>query len=385
MLPAIFLFGVTLSIVNLEALGIAAANPVEKAVFLVFGLGYVATRPIILRNLYILIAIMGLTWACALLSTNSGFSWERYVRALVSLVAMLLCFVAMPRRRDQIWLLSAIAFAPLLATGLGFVYAAAGLRGMWGIGDSGADRFQGSIIAASMGAAACAGLFSAVRLADLSSKSYLIVALLNCIPLVLSAARMAVAAAILAAGSAILFGFKKFPRQKILALIYGSAGLLVLLAALGDRIMMRFETSGLNGRDELWAMLYDSLKTHALFGIGLGHQNLLIPLDTARAQRTDAAHNEFLRFAAELGYVGAAVFFALFFAMLFSFLVRKDYGERGILLCVYAAFALFSVTDNAFSVSHIYLLLVAGIVSCKISEPVESRAIVRARLAQASI
>ena len=34
MVPAIFLFGVTLSIVNLEALGVAAANPVEKAVFL---------------------------------------------------------------------------------------------------------------------------------------------------------------------------------------------------------------------------------------------------------------------------------------------------------------------------------------------------------------
>ena len=341
---------------TVEGAGIGALA--EKATLLLAGVALVCGRPKSWLNLALLGAIVVVTLVSACFSRYFGFGWGRYARSLVTLTSALLLLTAPPTLRDQLWMIRVIAFAPLASVILGIAFTAARIHDAWMTDTVGVLRLQASFGSpAWIGALASCALLCSVRLADVVGSRYFLLATINGLVLVLTAARTPIAAGTVLAGAMLLEGFKRQAGRKLLVIGLSGAAVALLLSAYGEQIYLRFTESGSNGRDILWESVGPAMRTFPDWGVGLGHQPEVLPLEVAKEAETFALHNEYKRLALEIGIVPAIMLYALLLTMLLRHLVMERLERPITFLLSVGAFALYCYSDNAFSVPTIFMLL----------------------------
>ncbi|HYE35019.1 O-antigen ligase family protein [Methylocaldum sp.] len=368
---SVFLLAQLVLVINVEQLlGIANANPIEKLLFILAGLLFVFTHRRIQANLALLGLIVLVTFVCALLSEFDAFTWNRYVRSLVSLCAFLLFFTALPEDRDRDFMLLIAAFFPVVSVLLGAVYDALGLTHLWMTDYLGTRRLSANIGPAFLGGAGYTGAVAASYLALRRRPRYLLLALANTAITMLTASRMPSALALGVTG-AVLFMETRSAVFRILMVLYGSVVVAGLFYLLGDQLLARVSSDSLSGRDMIWNEVSSYVYRYPYFGIGLGHQMDILSAQTSATTRTIAAHNEYLRFTVEVGYIGVSILGCAFIAMLVNLLRHPYLTKKWAFLMVCASFFVYSATDNTFSVAQAFMaLVVAFIGSCGGREPV---------------
>ncbi len=341
-------------------------DTVEKALLMAAGLSLFLTRRKHWLNVVALGLIVGITFVCAALTDFSGFDWSRYSHSLFTLTAFLLFLTASPTDKDQSWVLKTIALTPVAAVLLGAVYEAIGLRSAFSTDTLGVFQLQGSFRSAAwLGAMAGSALFCAIRLGEADDRRFLILAFANAAILAMTAARAPVTAGTALALATLIWGFKRRPFVKLGAFAVLCSMLVPAAALFGDNLVRRYTESGLNGRNVLWASVEPAMRDYPLFGVGLGHQPLILPPEAAREAGTWALHNEFMRLTLELGTVGCWLFFILLLAMMINLAIRERIEMLGTYMVAIGCFGLYCYSDNAFSVPSIGLLLPLAVMATK--------------------
>jgi O-antigen ligase len=174
--------------------------------------------------------------------------------------------------------------------------------------------------------------------------------------LIATGARAPVFYAVLVGLGTLLFAHSPaFPWRRRLALLLGITAVLPLaVAAAGALVDLRLfnllngEAGNLSGRDLLWPEFERAASASPWFGWGLGAGNVIIPStsELARTIGSWAAHNEYLRMAAEGGQIGRGLLILLFFLWVFRHTSRLCRSERVVMRLVFVAFACHAYTDN---------------------------------------
>ena len=176
----------------------------------------------------------------------------------------------------------------------------------------------------------------------------------------LTASRMAVLLSILLCGFCFLVQYARRLDVIVMGSLAALAAAVCFVGVFGQDIAARLMSETVSGRDLLWGVVRAHLVAHPLVGVGLGHQILLIPDDVARDTVTVAAHNEYLRLGVELGYGGAAIAYSLMAVLLWRIWTGPEIARDPTFAAACISFFVFCYSDNAFSVSEIFLILVAA-------------------------
>lgn len=347
----------------------APANPIEKALLLLAGGIFLATRRLRADVLIIIAAILLTTSVTALFSSYMQLSLSRYIGSAFSLGVTFLLLAAEPTEEDRDTAIRMLTFLPILMVGLGIVYNVLGIRTLFYTDFLGASRLQGTSIPAGLGTAGYLGSVAAMLGAAMINKwKYLPLAIINAIILILSAARMPlVLAAVICAVTYFTMVNRSFvARFASLAMVVPLVGVFMLL--FGESLLTRFESESLSGRDLLWTALQVVLDQYPLAGIGLGHQILVVPADVMFFAATMAAHNEYLRLAVETGYIGATIIFALLGLMCTLIWLRPAVRKSFVFVLMCLSFFVYCRTDNAISstMTPLMLVLASFAFSCRL-------------------
>jgi O-antigen ligase len=245
---------------------------------------------------------------------------------------------------------------------VGAFYAGLGLRPLFSIDSTiGVPRLGGATIPAFLAGFAVVGGMCALLYADAKNKpKYLWLVALNGFILILTAARMATLVAIITWGAIFLFGFKQKGRLKFYLAVAGIVAIPVFLALFGEQLLTRALSHDEKSRDVMRYYLEHYAEAFPDFGIGLGHQYTIISRDLIVKIGAVAAHNEYLKYLVELGWIGGLMFAAgwawLFLATWWSPLNTR---RTVYLLCIFA-FLIYSATDNTLVRNELSFLIVVA-------------------------
>lgn len=108
------------------------------------------------------------------------------------------------------------------------------------------------------------------------------------------------------------------------------------------------DAGDLSNRNLIWPYFESAIGHSPLVGWGVGAGKVIVPLQSpiGRLLGTNAAHDEYLRIAAEGGVFGALLLFALLALWLLRGSAALPAGQRRIIRLVFLAFAVQSLTDN---------------------------------------
>jgi O-antigen ligase len=142
------------------------------------------------------------------------------------------------------------------------------------------------------------------------------------------------------------------------ALGLGALALLVLVLLDSDRLEQLRHVFSLTGRDTIWLHYLRQVQERPLFGHGLGAGLL-------GASYYDLPHNEYLRLLVEGGIAGLLLYGGAVVLWGRRVLARVDAGERAFLRALFAALAVYALTDNILTmtpglVPFVYLALMLG-------------------------
>lgn len=273
---------------------------------------------------------------------------------LGSMTPFALIWVRSPRKLIR-WLILVAATAPLISAVASVPLLAVG-HPLFGQDQNGVMRFQGASIPAYQGYLGEIGTYAAFAEYVLSGRARWLAlagAAFGCV--VASGTRVPMATAMLFCLIVLTFArgrhFTAGPRLRLwlLGLAVVGAGAVLLGPAMLQRTFgggagtVGFNTSG---RDVIWPLFTAAIRQHPLFGQGIGTYRVLIDPEDVKYIGSTAAHNEYLRLAADIGIVGLLLLVAGHVAWLrreWRFLIQP---ERVVLVAFVVAFALHSVTDN---------------------------------------
>jgi hypothetical protein len=360
-----FIFIAAMAVLTLNisvVFNVEKANPVEKAFMLAAAVAILMRgkidRTLVAPALLIFLA----TLVSALFTGYPHFSWDTYARQLVNLASLLVFLVTIPLTKDRDDLFRVLAFIPLAQVAVGICYAALGLQPLFYMDSSiGVPRLAGATIPAFLAGFAVVGGLAALFYADIKDKPrYLWLVALNGFILLLTAARMATLVAIITWGAAFIFGFRRQYRLKFYLAIAGVVLAPVMLALFGEQLVARALSFDEKSRDVMRYFLEHYAEAYPDFGIGLGHQYTIISRDLIVRIGAVAAHNEYLKYLVELGWVGGGLF-ALGWAWLFvaTWGSRINTRRTVYLLCV-VAFLIYSATDNTLVRNELSFLIVVA-------------------------
>ena len=334
-------------------------NILQKLLIILCGAALMATRPVRRGVVVLIAAIVVLTLLCAMCSEFPQFQWRLYVGGVVSIVAPFVLLTAAPREPDRVLGLVVFASLPLLMTVFGGLYQLAGISPLFNAETTGGGtRLAGTQgIPAFLAAASFTSTFAALELAERRHLGYAFLLFVDLIILLLAGGRMAFGAAVLVCGIDYLRSFKRVPLLKLFLPIWTLVVGGILLTTFAEDNLRHLQSTSLN-REIIWAPLIHQLHVHPWFGVGLGNQQQL--LHVAGAITTMAGHNEYLRLAVELGYPGAILFFALTLGIVLLVWNSTWVGRDPMFLVCAAAFYMYGVTDNTFSMPQSYFILAAA-------------------------
>ena len=364
-----YLLAIFVSLLDLEiVLNIEKANPLEKGLLIIAALIYCATRIRENNNFVLLAAIVASATLGAIFCSFPLFTWNRFARSLISLLAFLLFLCAWPTAKDRRFVMLVLALAPLTAIVLGGGYQVLGLRKLFEVDVLGTTRLGGSVGPAYLGAIAATGATAAAFLyGDRMRGIFMLLAATNVGIAALSGSRMAFAVAVAGTGFVTLAQRKNFLFRTVV-IVYGSAALGAFLVLFSDQILKRLGSNTMSGREMIWNEVRGYILRYPKLGIGLGHQMDILSNSATVLTHTVAAHNEYLRFTVELGFLGATVFAALFLGMLAVILRSPRMHQPGVFAVIALAFLVFSFTDNTFSVPHCFMLLIGAMIGASVHD-----------------
>jgi O-antigen ligase len=333
-------------------------NVLQKLLIVLTGAARAVTRPVHRGVVVLIAAIVVLTLLCAMGTEFPQFQWKLYVGGLVSIVAPFVLLTAPPREPDRILGLVVFASLPLLMTTFGAIYQRAGIAPLFSSVSDGLRLAGTQGLPAYLAAAAFTGTFAALELAERRHMGYGFLLFADLIILVLAGGRMALGVAMLVCGVDYFRSVKRVPLLKFFAPIWILVVGGILLKTFAEDSLSHLQSTSLSHRDFIWAPLIRELHAHPWFGVELGNQQLL--LHVVGAITTIAGHNEYLRLAMELGYPGAILFFALTLGIVLLVWNSTWVGRDPMFLVCAAAFYIYGITDNTFSVPQAYFILTAA-------------------------
>lgn len=343
-----------------EVVAPGLANQAEKGLLFIAAIALLLARPLAPARLYLLLAFAAIP-AISLIGTDFLYaSTGRFIRGYISYLAPWMLLTVLLRERDARLFMIALAVAPIFSVALGFVYETIGQWKLFHYSYDGANRLQGSTIPAFLAAGSALGAFAALAVARHHDQRYLIVVLVNLAILALTGGRMALVIALLAIGFFVLCRYRittGLVTQGVVAVGVMAAAAFVLFPDL----IARLSHDDDSGRGMLWATVLRVWDAHPYFGIGLGHQGMIVPESVSKWVTTTAAHNEYIRLGSEIGWVGLILLGLVFVAFIW---VNWMHGpKRGdplfALMCL--LFLLFSYSDNAVSQPTMFGLMVAAL------------------------
>lgn len=347
-------------------------NALIKSFFLIAAIVYVATRPKNYVVLVLLAATLALTTILAMATDWASFSWDVYLRAVTQYIIPFLLLAGIPDKKDINFGLVLASWVPLLALGLGLVYQVIGVWSMFSQGYTGVPRLQGSTIPAFLGGFAMAGAFAAGQYASLRDRRYAILAGVNMLILVATAARMPVAIAAMLLAYTYFATYKDRGSRKFLIGFGGVYAVLGAVAVLGGPIIKRFSMNSLSGRELLWNYLEGLLQEYGRTGIGFGHAIKAVPRSVYILTGSAASHNDFLRIAVELGYVGSFAFFGMFIGAMAAVWLSRRHPPNATMLVAALGYLMLSLTDNALATPPYFTLLFVGAIASYATREVRS-------------
>ncbi|GGP20969.1 O-antigen ligase family protein [Silvimonas iriomotensis] len=359
--------------VNLSTLlGIGGLNSIERFLFLLAGIAYLRTRKVDWINLSLFGGIVGVTWVFGLFTDFPDFSWFRYAQAIISFFAVMSFMCAWPTQRERKLMLWTLTVLPIGMVVLGGVYQLGGIGSVLAHDYTGVTRLQGNSIPAFLAAAGFAGSVAAAFLTTGFDRRCIVLTGINLAITILTATRMPSAAALIAV-SVILFTGLRSGVWRLILVVYGVAVLAGFFALFGQQLITRLEDGGTSGRELMWNALLAALDHYSWTGVGFGHHGLLIPERVSHFTGTVAAHNEYLRMAVELGYVGAGLFLALFLAIFGRLLLDPRNGNRLAFFVTVAMYMMDSYSDNTITATSCFMILVAGLCGVALADPIRKK------------
>lgn len=347
-------------IVNIDnVIGIARFNVIERALVLLFVIvGYLEGRHNAITIPFV--GMITVTLFTALMSKNPSFSWSIYVNGTIQFLIIYLMLSTVPSEKTRTFLLKSFCFLPIVSVVLGTVYYFAFGRPLfyteWA---SGMPRLQGSLIPAFLASLCITAVYSSFHAIYRIDRRYWYLLIVNGLILVLTAARMALFLTAIIAFVTIFFGVKKNATLKVWSSIAMIFATLIFIAVFGEVLVARMENSGLNGRDVLWNYMNALSEKYKSFGIGLGHQYIMIPDKITNVTSTVAAHNEYIRLKLELGTVPFYIFISLYLGALVALINSKLCANRVELFVGFAAFMMNAFVANSFSSAYVFIMLYA--------------------------
>jgi O-antigen ligase len=324
-----------------------------------------------------LAAIAALRWGARLDAFNPAWAWcamflggwvhglypgltiDESLRSLTGSVAPFAFGFARVSRRWADAVIRATPWIPLCCVAAGAVLDLAGVRPLFI--DSAGLRLAGlghpaflAGVAQTAAYASLLALFRRGRYADL------ILLGTNFLILLLTGARAPLSYALAVAGLAtLLVRSPAFPARHRLLLVLSAAAALplavLLLGATGADVsavrafnVLEIGVGNLSGRQILWPNFEHAAAQSPWLGWGVGAGNVIIPQggEVARLLRTWAAHNEYLRVAAEGGELGRALLVLMFVLWVARHTSKLPHVDKVIMRLVFIAFAGHAFTDN---------------------------------------
>jgi O-antigen ligase len=291
----------------------------------------------------------------AVVGTHSDLTLQQAARSLVGDVTPFLLFFCVKPPGWGAAMRRAITLAPALSVVLGMLLDIAGLRSVFL--ESGGLRLAGlghpAFLAGVCLPALYAGLIGWLRTAAPAESGLIGI---NLTILFLTGARAPAAyAAIVVGGSLLLAPGSAVSRAHRLVLVAAGLTAIPVLLIVGQNYhslrlfeVLNGNAADLSGRQLLWPMFEAAAAKAPWFGWGLGSGNLVIPQTSPIVEllHTSAAHNEYLRFQVEGGYVGRTLFIVLFVLWAITHTRRLPALEQVVVRLVFLAFAAHAMTDN---------------------------------------
>lgn len=335
------------------------SNPMEKAVLLASGLFFLATRPMDTTRFLILLAFTAIP-AISLLGTDFHHtSSDRVIRGYISYMVPWVLMTASPRESDAVMFMKALCWIPLFSTVMGYVLEMGGFTTLFYLGHDGANRLQGSTLPAFIASSGSLAVIACAMCARHVDQRYWLLALVNLFLIALSGGRMGIAISFIGAAAVVLTRYR-ITFGLIVSGVVGAASLVGLAFIATPDLILRIIEDSDSGREMLWASIVHVWDNHPYFGIGLGHQTMIVPENVIRYVITVAAHNEYIRIGVELGWVGLCLMSVLFVLMLLYNVLQTPKAGDVLILVLGMLFALFSYSDNALSLPTIFGLFVLG-------------------------
>lgn len=338
-------------------LGLDSLNAVEKGTLLLTTLIFIATRPRIWRNILIIFVVFMLIIINGLLSRNPDLQWSVLLNALNQFMIPFGLLSAIPTERDRMALLKVAAWAPLACCLVASVYQAAGLYTLFTSEyGTGIGRLRGTMNPAFLSGFALIGCVASITMWSMLRQRTFLLFLINFSILLLAGGRMPLLIGIVIC--VWLFFQRKSDYTLLKQLTLLSVPWIMTAVALSADLFARFGSSGLSGRDLMWEHLLEMVRQYQDFGVGFGQSMLLIPSSITMLTGSAAAHNDYLRFAAELGIFGAILFYALMLTVTLTF-ARRTSAKMTLVNLGIIGYAAYSITDNVLaSPSDFFLLIV---------------------------
>jgi hypothetical protein len=217
---------------------------------------------------------------------------------------------------------------------------------------TGASRLGGIAGPAFLAAAAYSSSIAAAQMFAFTRKSRYFLLAFGCVFVsFLSGTRMPSLVAATSAFSVLFFAMRgSVPR--IAFTVLGLTAVAAFLFLFGDQLLMRLETSTASGRNLLWNVALQWVDRYPWNGVGFGHHSLLLPVEVTTKTRTIAIHNEYIRLAAELGYIGTGLAFVGLFLTFFGAVVRNRLTDSLLAVWIIGLFFLYGYSDNIFTVTY---------------------------------
>lgn len=346
--------------------GFSSANAITKAVFSIASIMCILTR----KSSPSIIILMSISLFMILFlgyfTEYPGFSWSTLFLSL-NQVIIVYCFLAYnPSKKDCDSFMLTASLLPIASVLLGIVYDVLGVYSLWAVEwATGAKRFNGSLIPSFLSGLAMCGVFAALQFAVRGRPSFYIIAGINFIILILAGGRMPLAVTLLACGTSIAFGQGIPSKTKIFSIVGGLFSILIIFASTGSVMIERFSNSGDSGRHLLWDYTMGLANKYPYTGIGWGHQFPSVPTSIINQTASAAAHNDYIRLMAELGFVGMGLFYGLL--TIAVLIASKKSGRFDFsVFAAYLGFLILSYTDNALATpSHFPIVILAYLTSCR--------------------
>lgn len=247
------------------------------------------------------------------------------------------------------------AASPLISVAAGVPLLAIG-HPLFGFDQNYVLRFQGAGIPAFLGYLGEIGTYAAFAEYALTGRTrWLATAVAAFACIAASGTRVPMATAMLFCLIVLAFARSRNltagPRLRLWLMGLGAVGIGALL--LGPSLLQRTfgigaGTVGFNasGRDVIWPLFVAAIERHPFFGQGVGTYRVLVDPEQVKYLGSIAAHNEYLRLAADIGIVGLLLLVAGHVAWLGREWRHLMQPERVVVIAFAIAFALHSITDN---------------------------------------